>query len=347
MRERAKSAVRRLRQMQRVIGDAVQNLWIVRWGLGLSWQIHMRRNREICSIEIDFCNGFFAQLNWCLLILKYCDLHELVPDICLSGQYRDPQRGRNWLDYYFDIPRLMTAEEIARRVRYTKKVGEIRGLGLPIPRRMTLEESVRISHKYLHPKPHITALVDGTWKKFAANGPVVGIHFRGTDKVEEAPRVSWEHCLNILNSYLQIDQNIKAVFVASDEQKFVDFVMRSVKGLPVYSHEDHYRAQRSDDMPIHRVEGGQYEKGEDALVNALLLSRCSTLIRTTSFLSAFASIFNPKLKVILLNKPYGRYLWYPETEILNSRNTNYCPETPVVGNIRLAPPHRPVACAWC
>jgi hypothetical protein len=86
-------------------------------------------------------------------------------------------------------------------------------------------------------------------------------------------------------------------------------------------------------MAIHRVKGGQYEKGEDALVNALLLSRCSTLIRTTSFLSAFTSIFNPKLKVILLNKPYDRYLWYPETEILNSPNTNYCPETPVVANI--------------
>ena len=33
------------------------------------------------------------------------------------------------------------------------------------------------------------------------------------------------------------------------------------------------------------------------------LSKCSTLPRTTSFLSDSAAIFNPSLKIILLNKP--------------------------------------------
>ena len=39
-------------------------------------------------------------------------------------------------------------------------------------------------------------------------------------------------------------------------------------------------------------------------MNALLLAKCGVLIRTTSFLSAWASLFNPELKVILLNNSH-------------------------------------------
>jgi hypothetical protein len=105
-----------------------------------------------------------------------------------------------------------------------------------------------------------------------------------------------------LQTRLIIDENLKAVFVASDEQQFHDYVAGSVKAVPVFAYNDHFRLQPGDELryqpgyelPPHRISGGEYEKGEDALINALLVSRCSTLIRTTSFLSAFVSIFNPK-----------------------------------------------------
>ena len=124
-----------------------------------------------------------------------------------------------------------------------------------------------------------------------------------------------DHCLETLEICLRDQPDIRAVFVASDEQLFIDFIARSVKRRPVYWRDDHYRS--SDGRPVHTnvEEVGGYEKGEDALVNALLLSKCSTLIRTTSFLSAWASIFNPALKVIMLkkNKRYRGQLWYPES----------------------------------
>lgn len=72
------------------------------------------------------------------------------------------------------------------------------------------------------------------------------------------------------------------------------------------------------------IEGGGYEKGEDTFVNALLLSKCSTLIRTTSLLSAWASVFHPDLKVILLNRPYDNRLFYPETVIPEKADTGIC-----------------------
>jgi hypothetical protein len=79
--------------------------------------------------------------------------------------------------------------------------------------------------------------------------------------------------------------------------------------VPVYCHDDHYRSAGGN--PVHIALGNGYDKGEDALINALLLSKCATVIRTTSFLSAWASIFNPTLRVVLLNKPYVNRICYP------------------------------------
>jgi len=134
----------------------------------------------------------------------------------------------------------------------------------------------------------------------------------------------------VLKKYLHDHREVRAMFVASDEQAFIDFLKKSAIGISTHSRDDSYRSR--DDQPVHteNVEVDGYARGEDALVNALLLSRCTTLIRTTSFLSAWASIFNPTLKIILLNKPYDKTLWYPESEILRKHDTEYLPE--------LAPP---------
>jgi len=141
--------------------------------------------------------------------------------------------------------------------------------------------------------------------------------------------VSWDYCLSIIRQCIKERDVVHKILLASDEQKFVDFIKQSLTEVAVYSRDDHYRSRGADEPPVFLGAGGGYEKGEDALVNALLLSKCTTLIRTTSFLSAWASIFNPHLRVILLNKPYDDKLWFPESEILRSPNTTYLPERPI------------------
>ena len=305
-----------------------QRLWITRCVRRLWWTTRMRANEGVCSVEITTNYvGFFAQVNWCLFIFQYCERHGLIPDLRLTGEtYLDRDRGLNWLEHYFDLSEPMTAEDIANRVRYTKRIYDFVQMGPPIAPDMSIDEGARLLHKYLRLKPHIHKMVEDLWAAFRIDGPVVGVHFRGTDKSTEAPRVSWQHCLKILEKYLSNHSTTRAVFVASDEQEFVDFIGQSITHIPVHSRDDHYRSLTNEKRPVFLKEGGGYEKGEDALVNALLLAKCSTLIRTTSFLSAWASIFNPELKVILLNKPYDKYLWYPEREILSARQTEYLPE---------------------
>jgi hypothetical protein len=307
----------------------VRRLWIPRRVRRLWWALRMQANEGVCSVEIANKHvGFFAQMVWCLYIFQHCERHGLIPDIRLTGDaYRDPNRGPNWLDYYFDTCKPMAPDETARRIRYTKKITEWEDMGQPFGADMSIDDAARILHKFIRPKSHIGKIVDEFWETCGTDGAVVGIHYRGTDKSSEAPRVSWSHCLATLETHLRDRPDVRAVFVASDEEAFIRFIARSVKDRPVYWRDDHYRS--SDGRPVHTTVGevGGYEKGEDALVNALLLAKCSTLIRTTSFLSAWASIFNPTLKVILLNKPYEDKIWYPESAIFMSRDTEYFPET--------------------
>jgi hypothetical protein len=306
-----------------------RRLWIPQRVCRLWWALRMQANEGVCSVEIANRHvGFFAQMNWCLYIFDHCERHRLIPDIRLTGDvYLDLNRGPNWFDYYFDSSHPMAPEERARRIRYTKKILEFQDMGQPFGAEISIGDAARLVNKFMHVKPHIVKMVDDFWQICGADGPVLGIHYRGTDKSSEAPRVSWNHCLATVESRLRDRSDIRAVFVASDEQAFIQFIARSVKDRPVYWRDDHHRS--SDGQPIHTTVGGVggYEKGEDALVNAMLLSRCSTLIRTSSFLSAWASIVNPTLKVILLNKPYDKFLWYPESEILKKRDTEYVPET--------------------
>lgn len=298
-----------------------------RWSRRLAWTMRMRANHGVCSIEIANPDvGFFAHLYHCLRIFQYCERRGLVPDIRITSVlYLDPERGPNWLDYFFDTPRAVSSDEIARRVRYTKKISHTEELGFQPLTDMSLGESARLLNIYLSPKPQITMIVDRFWERVGECGPVVGVHYRGTDKSLEAPPASWEHCLNILRRYLSDYPTTGAIFVASDEQPFIEFIRNSIRQTPVYFHADHFRS--NDRRPVHtEIVGGGYEKGEDALVNALLLSRCTAVIRTTSNLSAWASLFNPDLKVILLNKPYDNRLWYPEDEILRQPRTEYLPQ---------------------
>jgi hypothetical protein len=67
--------------------------------------------------------------------------------------------------------------------------------------------------------------------------------------------------------------------------------------------------------PVNRI------KAREALVNCLLLARCRALIRTASFLSGWASVFNPELSVIMLNRPYQEALWFPDREVLRHEST--------------------------
>ncbi len=269
---------------------------------------------EICAPPV----GFFAQLTWCLQIAFYCEEHGLVPEIsAVSPQYRDPGRSPNWLTYFFDVEPVPKPDFVMRDLRQLH-LGE-RG---EVP---TIERGAALRAKYLPLRAEIALKVESFVAANLAGRNVLGVHFRGTDKTIEAPRVEREIVRQTVESFLQKNPSIDCLFVASDEASFIPYMQDAFPALSVVSHDDVFRSTSIQNFYQQDLGAGNYIKGEEALINCLLLSRCSVLIRTTSFLSAWASIFNPELPIVLLNEPYAKSLWYPEKRLIPRSLPGYGP----------------------
>jgi hypothetical protein len=127
--------------------------------------------------------------------------------------------------------------------------------------------------------------------------------------------VAPERCVRVVRRFLDEHPEVQRVFVASDVASFVSYVQDELKGVRVCFCDD----LRSDGtIGVHHVEfgGDKYRKGREALVNVLLMARCDSLIRCASTMSGWASIFNPRLPVIMLNEPHPDTYWFPDRLVI-------------------------------
>ena len=161
----------------------------------------------------------------------------------------------------------------------------------------------RIVERYIRVKPHIAQKVDGFVQAHFGHGKVIGVHMRGTDKgTASLPR----HLMRIVKPpeyFRYIDDYARAngparIFVATDQQQFLSQV-RNRFGERVLS----YDSKRATGLlnPF-QVKGDGYRKGEDVLIDCLLLSRTNFLLKCTSAVGEFAFYFNPALTGIDLNE---------------------------------------------
>ena len=273
------------------------------------WRYRQRKNNGICSINIERSVGFFAQLGWCLYIWAYCEEQQLIPDVSVTNPlFTDPRRGPDCLAYYFEA----TPKPADARVVETTRIHNIHELGLPTRcLTPTLERAAALARRHLRVRPEIADEVEQFCRRHFDEAGVLGVHFRGTDKSSEAPRVPYEQCARAVRQFLDRHPEVNRMFVASDEAPFIQYMLETFPSVSQCSCDD----QRSDGrLAVHdlRFGGDNYRKGREALVNCLLLSRCHTVIRTASTLSGWASVFNPQLRVIMLNRPYDGFSYFPD-----------------------------------
>ena len=254
--------------------------------------------------------GLFAQLTACLQLFQLAERWGFVPFIALSSpNYLDPDGGDDWLSHYF------VRNAVPRGARRVIRIGH--GYELPGIADPTLQEAHDIFFRALTLRPEIAAEVDAFCRENLV-GETLGVHYRGTDKVTEAVPPSYAEVHGIIDKVLLRRPGTTSLFVASDEQRFVDGIAARFPALRVSSFQDSVRS--SDGRPVHQGARapGNTRMGRDALVNALILSRCAAVVRSTSFLSAWASILNPGLEVVLTNMPHTGKLWYPERVIVHT-----------------------------
>ncbi len=210
-----------------------------------------------------------------------------------AGLYYDPAVGSNWWDYYFAPIAVGDQHATARSVgqalhdRFANRVES----------ELTRSRAAALVARYVHVQPSAQTIIDQFVNKYW-RAHVVGVHYRGTDKFVDAPRVPYDIVARHIEHHLAEAGPDARIFVATDEAAFVDHMEHSFPGRILKR--DMFRSQ--DGRPIDVVNAdSNHVKGLHAVVDCLLLARTHVLIRTASNLGLAATFFNPVQPVLLLN----------------------------------------------
>ncbi len=244
--------------------------------------------------------GFFSVFNTVLGALDHYEksphCNGLVVDFEDQGFYYDQARGSNWWQYYFEPIRLGSKDHEKRFPTYKKIT-----FSLMAQFDMTRHRGHELIKRYIHLKPHIKAKLNDFVKKHFQGQHVVGVHYRGTDKKCEAAEVTYAEVANKIGEFIKHKKNTK-VFVATDEKPFLSFMHEKFPGKIIAT--DAIRSQNK--LPVHiSLDKHSYQKGEDALLDCLLLAKCSKLIKMASNLSDTSLRFNPAIQAVHLNTSFS------------------------------------------
>jgi hypothetical protein len=275
-------------------------------------------SQGILAVDVSWHAGFFAHMFRFLGLAEWCRSRDIIPVFKASSpQYLAPERGDNWFRYFYDLPRHAPKTLNIDTIRYWRMKD-----GPAWFRTMKLDPTAcddfslckQLIDSYYPLNSEMSCYIDNFCDEHFRSKSVLGIHYRGTDK-REAPRISYKETLQEIRKALSC-RSFDAIFISSDERDFPLFCRETITDIPVIWHED---SQRSSGKGIHiTLAGDAYKKGFEALVNAVLLSRCDCLIKTASLLSAWSVLMNPTMPVYILNAPYQENLWFPESHIVQS-----------------------------
>ncbi len=243
-------------------------------------------------------DGMFSIFQDVLAVLQSYDNHliqGMAVDFDCEGAYFDPLHGKNWWEYYFEPIFLGTHDSANIITTYYHDSWKIEYCN-------SRSYNYNLINKYIHVKSHINDKVASFVRDNFQDNFIIGVHYRGTDKMIEAPRVAYEEILTAINFQIsKLQDKEYRIFLATDEVSFVDWLSFQFPGLVCY----HDAARSTNHLSVHHnPQRNHYQCGEEALIDCILLSKTDLLIRTDSNLSLCASFFNPDIPIIKLNKSF-------------------------------------------
>jgi hypothetical protein len=125
----------------------------------------------------------------------------------------------------------------------------------------------------------------------------LGVHYRGTNKLTDTETndpVSIDEFKIIIDSYI-IAHNITHVFLSTDEGELLNYLTNK------HSHVTILIARHLNRDLFWKNPDNYITNGREAMIDMLCLSRCNTIIKTSSALSAYAKIINPNINIYRIN----------------------------------------------
>ena len=289
----------------------------------LTVRAQQRLNAGIFSVEIQANAGFFAIMQTILFILMHCREHGLYPDISARGGIYGEKTGKvDWFSDLFELlqkPPPAIAVRLAERKNIrTSRITDESELGFRVryDLLLSLAEASELFNSRFRPCATVLAEVESISKDLGISQTTLAVHYRGTDKVHEAGLVPWNVVCERVAGIADNNPRLTEIFLATDEAAFAVYFGKWPFKLPVIAAPAEYLPVGG--RPVHFSGHSGLAIGREALVTCLLLARCGFLIKTASYLSGWAKIFNPELPVYLIAPSLGsgffpdRALWHDQ-----------------------------------
>lgn len=295
-------ADRVMQQLSRLVGMGCNHI--------IRRQVAHWTGKGVLPVEIRSRHGLGAKLTWCVAIMRYCQEKNLCPQFRFTT--KESTGAEDYFGSYF-----ITAQSPQNPSFKFIRINDLRQLGFDRDYHadLGLAEASQLVSKYIHPRPEIAREVEQFVLAHFGPGGTLGVHYRGTDKTTEAPFVDYEKVQRNIEHVLRSNGSLGKVFLATDDQHFLEFMKCSSLAGRLCWRADSIRSV--DGAALHAKHGVDlYGMNRDAVVNMLILARCAFLIKTASFLSSFSILMNPALPYMMLNQPYGHKLWFPERDMV-------------------------------
>jgi hypothetical protein len=248
-------------------------------------------------------NGLFGStMTWILEILPYLKKNNLYPDWKIDT-----------VCYGMIIPTLIIPKHVEVTSDKVISISELRKKHLygysTKSNGNGFEIANQIFFEYFNISSEILEIVESYKEKFT--GKTLGIHYRGTDKMNrEAEYISKDTVLSNILSFLK-KNTYNTLVIITDEQEFIN-KMSQILSLKEYNIIITNSKKSKNTTPLH-FQKNNINDAKDAIVDSLLLSKCDYVIKTSSCLSDWVKIWNPSIKVYNLNK--FKHKWFPQCVI--------------------------------
>ncbi len=288
----------------------------------------LKSYKKIYPISINMEGGGFGSV---ILItinqIRYCERNNLYPVVAYDSRcknaYHDASLGNEMWSQYFEsikefgydhfqeaskkgrleghLHRLSSAEAIKVSEEHPDSVysfpfGKWRSADLGdldewyALQRAKGRETVQ---KYIRPKAHILKKADDFYNRYCGHSFVLGLHVRGTD-LHYAPVVSPAEYFPHVDQWIEKQPGLK-ILLATDQAQYIPVFEARYGERVVYS--DSFRSD-NEVAPFLRKELSAYKKGEEVLLDILLLSGANFLIKGSSNVGEMALYFNPDLECL-------------------------------------------------
>jgi len=155
----------------------------------------------------------------------------------------------------------------------------------------------RLTQKYLKLKPHIIKKIQDFENEYMIGSNILGVQYRGGEALHSGHGKNQHHMMSIEYHISKIDENLNTgkydkLFLITNDQYARDILMNHYNdNIIKYDSDLLCPVGVHIDVPwIHNDRN--YEKGEFAVIDCILLSRCKKILATSSNLTCLSVVLN-------------------------------------------------------